>query len=324
MFSESEIVRRFFTPPNSSAVLGVGDDSALIRPVTGMELAISTDMLVSGKHFFPDTDACKLGFKALAVNLSDMAAMGAKPRWATLALALPESLVRTNEKWLEAFANGFFGLASTQQVELIGGDITCGPLTICVQIIGEVEKGKALRRSGAKPGDDIWISGRLGDAALALSHKQQHIKLEPSEIAACLPALHTPIARVELGQRLVGLAHSSIDISDGLLADLGHILECSKVAAVIKMNKISCSAVLEKYLPHSQAINCLLAGGDDYELCFTAQKAKRGKIEALSHEMKILLTRIGRIDAGEGLVVLDATGNSITPETTGYDHFHSP
>jgi thiamine-monophosphate kinase len=324
MFSESEIVRRFFTPPNSSAVLGVGDDSALIRPATGMELAVSADMLVSGKHFFPDTDPCKLGFKALAVNLSDMAAMGAKPRWATLALALPEPLVRTNEKWLEEFANGFFGLASTQQVELIGGDITCGPLTICVQIIGEVEKGKALRRSGAKPGDDIWISGRLGDAALALSHKQQHIKLEPGEIATCLPALHTPIARVELGRRLVGLAHSSIDISDGLLADLGHILECSKVAAVIKMNEICCSAVLEKYLPQSQAINCLLAGGDDYELCFTAQKAKRGRIEALSHEMEILLTRIGRIDVGEGLVVLDATGNLITPETTGYDHFHSP
>lgn len=324
MFSESEIVRRFFTPPNSSAVLGVGDDSALIRPATGMELAVSTDMLVSGKHFFPDTDPRKLGFKALAVNLSDMAAMGAKPRWATLALALPEPLVRTNEKWLEEFANGFFGLASTQQVELIGGDITCGPLTICVQIIGEVEKGKALRRSGAKPGDDIWISGRLGDAALALSHKQQHIKLEPGEIATCLPALHTPIARVELGRRLVGLAHSSIDISDGLLADLGHILECSKVAAVIKMNEICCSAVLEKYLPQSQAINCLLAGGDDYELCFTAQKAKRGRIEALSHEMEILLTRIGRIDVGEGLVVLDATGNSITPEITGYDHFHSP
>lgn len=324
MLSEAEIVRRFFTRPDSSVVLGVGDDSALIRPVTGMELAVSTDMLVCGQHFFPDTDSRKLGYKALAVNLSDMAAMGAKPRWATLALALPEPLVRTNEKWIEAFADGFFGLARAHQVALIGGDITCGPLTICVQIIGEVAKGKALHRSGAKPGDDIWMSGRLGDAALALSHEKQHIMLEPSEIAACLPALHAPIARVELGQRLIGLAHSAIDISDGLLADLGHILECSKVAAVIKMNEINCSVVLEKYLPQSQAINCLLAGGDDYELCFTARKAKRGKIEALSHEMDISLTRIGRIDAGEGLVVLDATDNAISLGTTGYDHFHSP
>jgi len=323
MLSESEIVRRFFTHPDSSVVLGVGDDSALIRPVTGMELAISTDMLISGQHFSPDTAPRKLGYKALAVNLSDMAAMGAKPRWATLALALPEPLVRTNEKWLEAFAGGFFGLARTHQVALIGGDISRGPLTICVQIIGEVAKGKALHRSGAKPGDDIWMSGRLGDAALALSHKQQHIKLEPSEIAACLPALHAPIARVELGQRLIGLVHCAIDISDGLLADLGHILECSKVAAVIKMNEVNCSVVLEKYLPQSPAINCLLAGGDDYELCFTARKAKRGKIEALSHEMDISLTRIGRIDAGEGLVVLDATGNAIKLGTTGYDHFRS-
>lgn len=323
MLSESEIIRSFFTSSDSSVVQGIGDDSALIRPTAGMELAISTDMLISGQHFFPNADPHKLGYKALAVNLSDMAAMGAIPRWATLALGLPESLVRTNEKWLEAFADGFFELANVHKVSLIGGDTTCGPLTICVQIIGEVEKGKALHRGGAQPGDDIWISGQLGDAALALSHEQHQIKLKPSEIAECLPALHTPNARVELGRQLIDLAHSAIDISDGLLADLGHIVESSNVSAVIKINKVNCSKVLKKYLPQSYAINCLLAGGDDYELCFTAQKDKRSKIEALSREMEISLACIGSIDTGKNLVVLDEKGNPITLERKGYDNFHS-
>ncbi|MGH8685702.1 MAG: thiamine-phosphate kinase, partial [Nitrosospira sp.] len=286
-----------------------------------MELAVSTDMLVSGQHFFADADPRKLGHKSLAVNLSDMAAMGARPRWATLSLALPESVVRSDEKWLEAFADGFFGLAHAHQVELVGGDTTRGPLNICVTIIGEVAKGKALRRSGARPGDDIWISGYLGDAALALAHEQRRVVLEPSEITACLPALHTPIARVELGQRLIGLADSVIDISDGLLADLGHILTSSKVAAVIKMDEINCSATIKKYLSQPLAIECLLAGGDDYELCFTAPRSKREKIDRLSREQSIALTRIGRIGEGEGLIVLDAAGRSVTLETKGYDHF---
>ncbi len=323
MLSESEIIRSFFTSSDSSVAQGIGDDSALIRPTAGMDLAISTDMLISGQHFFSNTDPYKLGYKALAVNLSDMAAMGAIPRWATLALGLPEVLVETREKWLEAFAGGFFELANLHKVSLIGGDTTCGPLTICVQIIGEVEKGRALHRGGAQPGDDIWISGQLGDAALALSHEQNQIKLKPSEVSACAPALHMPNARVELGQRLIDLAHSAIDISDGLLADLGHIVELSKVSAVIKINKINCSKVLKKYLPQSFAINCLLAGGDDYELCFTAQKDKRSKIDALSREMEISLTRIGAIDTGKNLVVLDEKGSPITLGRKGYDNFHS-
>lgn len=323
MLSEFDIIQRYFTRPTFSASLGVGDDAALIKPAAGMELAISTDMLVAGHHFFADANPRMLGYKSLAVNLSDMAAMGARPRWATLALALPESLVQVKEKWLEAFADGFFGLACTHQVELIGGDTTCGPLNICVTIIGEVAKGKALRRSGAKPGDDIWISGHLGDAALALAHIQQRIALEHDEVLACLPALLMPMARVELGQRLIGLAHSAIDISDGLLADLGHILECSKVAAVIEMNAINQSAVMKKYLPQPLAINCLLAGGDDYELCFTAPRAKCGKIESISRGLEIPLTRIGRVSKGEGLVVLDAVGKSIELRIKGYDHFRT-
>jgi thiamine-monophosphate kinase len=323
MLSEFDIIQRYFTRPTPGAVLGVGDDAALIKPTAGMGLAISTDMLVAGRHFLADADPRMLGHKSLAVNLSDMAAMGATPRWATLALALPKLLVEADGTWLAAFAAGFFELARTHQVELIGGDTTCGPLNICVTIMGEVATGKALRRSGARPGDDIWVSGQLGDAALALAHAQQRIALESDEVLACLPALHLPVARVELGQRLIGLAHSAIDISDGLLADLGHILECSKVAAVIEMNAIKRSAVMEKYLPQTAAINCLLAGGDDYELCFTAPKAKCGKIEDLSHELGVPLTRIGRINQGEGLAVLDAASKPIVLQVRGYDHFRT-
>jgi len=323
MLSEFDIIQRYFTCPTPGAVLGVGDDAALIKPTTGTELAISTDMLVVGHHFLADADPRMLGHKSLAVNLSDMAAMGATPRWAMLALALPRLLVEADGTWLAAFAAGFFGLAHTHQVELIGGDTTCGPLNICVTIIGEVATGQALRRSGAKPDDDIWVSGQLGDAALALAHAQQRIALEPGEVLACLPALHLPVARVELGQRLIGLARSAIDISDGLLADLGHILECSKVAAVIEMKAIKHSAVMEKYLSQTVAINCLLAGGDDYELCFTVPRAKCGKIEDLSRELGVPLTRIGRINQGDGLVVLDAAGKPIALEARGYDHFRT-
>lgn len=322
MPSEFDIIQRYFTRPSPGAVLGVGDDAALIKPARGMELAVSTDMLVAGQHFFADADPRKLGHKSLAVNLSDMAAMGARPRWATLSLALPELMVRTDEKWLAAFADGFFGLAHAHQVDLVGGDTTRGPLNISVTIIGEVATGKALRRSGATPGDDIWISGHLGDAALALAHAQRRIVLEPGEITECLSALHTPAVRVELGQRLIGLAGSAIDISDGLLADLGHILKSSKVAAVIKMSEINCSTAMKRYLPQALAMECLLAGGDDYELCFTVPRSRRGKIETLSSEQQIPLTRIGRIGEGEGLVVLDAAGNTVTLETKGYDHFH--
>lgn len=321
MLSEFDIIQRYFTRPAPGAALGIGDDAALIQPSAGMELAISTDMLVSGQHFVVDADPHGLGHKSLAVNLSDMAAMGARPRWTTLSLALPAARARENDKWLKAFSDGFFKLADAYQVELIGGDTTRGPLTICVTIIGEVARGKALRRSGAKPGDDIWISGRLGDAALALAHQQGHIVLEPHEIKGCLAGLDTPIPRVGLGVGLIGLAHSAIDISDGLLADLGHILECSKASAIVSMPEINCSASLKKYLPHPLGLKCLLAGGDDYELCFTAPRSKRSQIDALSRELVLPLARVGKIDVGDGLVVLDAAGEIVTLETKGYDHF---
>lgn len=298
-----------------------------------MELAISTDMLVSGYHFFEDVDPYKLGHKSLAVNLSDMAAMGARPRWATLSLALPESIVQKDESWLRAFTDGFFSLAHAHQVDLIGGDTTNGPLNICVTIIGEVPEGKALRRSGARPGDDIWVSGCLGDAALALAYRKKKIMLklgevetaavEAAEVEVLMAALEMPAPRVELGQRLIGVAHSAIDISDGLLADLGHILECSRVAAVVRIDQIRRSAVMEKHFSHPLAIECLLAGGDDYELCFTVPSSERTKVELLSREEGISLTRIGSIEEGEGLVVLDSAGRTVTTEIKGYDHFRA-
>ncbi len=321
MCSEFDIIRRYFKRTATQSVLGIGDDAALIKATDNKELAISTDTLVCGKHFFADADPYKLGYKSLAVNLSDMAAMGAKPRWVLLALTLPDNLVQHNKAWVSEFSAGFFALADSYQVELIGGDTTAGPLNIGVQIMGEVEVGKALRRSGAKLDDDIWVSGRLGDAALALNHELQQITLEPNEIAECLPALLTPTARVELGQRLIGLAHSAIDISDGLVADLGHILTASEKAAYINMTDIPCSPVIKKYLQQSLVMRCLLAGGDDYELCFTAPKINREKIENLSAELAIPLIRIGEILSGEGLIVKDAKGSAIILETKGYDHF---
>lgn len=291
-----------------------------------MELAISTDMLVSGRHFFEDVDPYKLGHKSLAVNLSDMAAMGARPRWATLSLALPELVVQKDESWLRAFADGFFALAHVHRVDLIGGDTTNGPLNICVTIIGEAPEGKALRRSGARAGDDIWVSGYLGEAALALAYRKKKImpeldEVEAAEVEAIMAALEMPLPRVELGQRLIGLAHSAIDISDGLLADLGHILECSRVAAVVRIDQMLRSAAMEKHFPHPLAIECLLAGGDDYELCFTVPKSERTKVELLSREEGIPLTRIGSIEEGAGLVVLDSAGRTVTTRVKGYDHF---
>lgn len=318
--SEFEIIDRYFNRPAPGAILGIGDDAALITVPPQTELAISVDSLVCDKHFFADTDPYQLGHKALAVNLSDMAAMGAKPRWVLLALTLPDHLAK-HPIWLTEFSRGFYALAAEHDVALIGGDTTAGPLNIGVQIIGEVPAGKALRRSGARVDDDIWVSGQLGNAALALRHELQQMTLESDEIAQCLPALLRPMARLALGQRLLGLAHSAIDISDGLLADLGHLLKASGKSACIAMADIPCSPILKNYLPHSTAINCLLAGGDDYELCFTASKMNRERIEQLAHELTLPLTRIGEVQAGRGLIIKNADGHAMTWETRGYDHF---
>lgn len=325
MNSEFDIIRRYFSRASRHAVLGVGDDAALVSCLPGKDWAVSTDTLVMGRHFFPDVAPDKLGYKALAVNLSDMAAMGAIPRWVTLSLTLTEALAQ-NDDWLKGFASGFFTLADLYQVELIGGDTTGGPLNIGVQIIGEIPAGKALKRSGAVPGDDIWISGELGNAAMGLAYLQQRLVLTAEEASPCLRALHAPAPRVSLGQRMLTLAHSAIDVSDGLVADLGHILACSDVAAVIDFEKIPCSSTLKNKLSLKHAnrqlvVDCLLAGGDDYELCITASESKREAIVRLAQELGVPLSCIGKIVTGSGLTILTATGNPLTVERKGHDHF---
>ena len=315
--TEFDLIRRYFTRATPGAALGVGDDAALLRVNSGMELAVSTDMLVSGTHFFAAADPFLLGHKALAVNLSDMAAMGAQPRWATLALALPAA----DEAWLERFSAGFFALAQQHGVELIGGDTTRGPLNLCVTIMGEVPYGKALRRDGAQAGDDIWVSGTLGNAALALAHLQGSVNLAAPELAACAAALHQPAPRVALGLALRGVAHSAIDVSDGLLADLGHILECSNAGAEIEFAALPASAMLRPYLAQPLGRHCALAGGDDYELCFTAPVARRDEVGKISAQLGLPLTRIGAIVEGSGCSVRAADGGSIHMEESGYDHF---
>lgn len=321
--SEFDLIQRYFTRATPSAELGVGDDAALLRVAPGMELAVSTDMLVSGTHFFPDADPFLLGHKTLAVNLSDMAAMGAAPRWALLSAALPEA----DEGWLKKFSEGFFALADQYGVELIGGDTTHGPLNLCVTIMGEVPQGAALRRSGAKIDDEIWVSGNIGDAALALAHLQGKVQLPAADFAGCVHKLHQPQPRVALGLALRGVANSAIDISDGLLADLGHILECSKAGAEIRFDALPVSPLLRSLSTSSThgesklALSCILSGGDDYELCFTAPVGQRGKIEQLADKLNLPLTRIGVIVAGSGCVVHAEDGSVIQIKKAGYDHF---
>ena len=318
MLSEFDLIRKYFErapraarlgdSPSPGIALGIGDDAALLRPSAGMELAVSTDLLLEGRHFQAGADARKLGHKSLAVNLSDMAAMGAAPRWATLALALPAA----DETWLEAFARGFFTLAGRFGVELIGGDTTRaaapgpapGAIVICVTILGEVPRGLALYRAGACPGDDVWVSGELGGAALGLA--------QPGNVAAAR-RLDEPEPRIELGERLRGIANAAIDVSDGFAQDLGHLLARSGVGAVVEYERLPRFA-------GAQARQ-VLSGGDDYELVFTARQERRAELAALAQELGLELTRVGSIQKGEPtLLVLDqhrapmATGR-------GFDHF---
>jgi thiamine-monophosphate kinase len=300
VLSEFALIRKYFDRPAPSAALGVGDDAALLRPDAGMELAVSTDLLLEGRHFRAGADARKLGHKALAVNLSDMAAMGAAPRWVTLALALPAA----DEAWLEGFAQGFFALAQRFGVELIGGDTTRGPLAICVTILGEVPRGLALFRAGAAPGDDIWVSGELGGAALGLA--------QPGHAAAA-KRLDEPEPRVELGERLRGIASAAIDVSDGFAQDLGHILQRSSAGALVEYDRLPAFPGASR--------EQVLSGGDDYELVFTARQDRRAEIEALSKDLGLALARVGSMQKGEPkLQLLGGDGAAILPGR-GFDHF---
>ena len=318
--SEFELIDRFFRRRARHAVLGVGDDAALLAPTPGCELAVSVDMLVAGRHFLADVDPEALGHKALAVNLSDMAAMGACPRWALLAGALPNA----DAAWIGAFARGFFALAEAYGVDLVGGDTTKGPLNLCVTILGEAPAGQALRRSGARPGDTVFVSGRLGDAALAIAHHRQRVILAADELAQCEAALLRPTPRVELGERLRGIATAAIDISDGLVGDLGHVLDASGVGATLELAALPCSATLRRRLAgdeRSLALDCLLAGGDDYELCFTAPARAAVDIGALAEQLDLALTCIGSIEERAGLVVRDESGQALQTLPVAFDHF---
>ena len=317
MPSEFAVIRRHFTRPSRHAVLGDGDDDALFSARAGMELAVSTDMLVLGTHFFAEADPRRLGPKALAVNLSDMAAMGAVPRWALLALAVP----RVDQSWLRQFSAGLLALARAHDVDLVGGDTSRGPLNICVTIVGETPRDEALRRDGARAGDEIWVSGSLGDAALAVAHRKRRLRLRVNEIARCMRALDLPRPRVALGRALLGIAHSAIDLSDGLLADLGHICERSQLAAEVHLPAIPRSRTLERFAATQVGREALLAGGDDYELCFTAAPRAGDRLRAVAKRIGLRLTPIGVMRRGRGVRVLDASGRRIALDKLGFDHF---
>ena len=310
MPSEFALIDRYFRRATQHTLLGVGDDGAIVRPSPGCQLVISTDMLVAGTHFLSNADPADLGWKVLAVNVSDMAAMGAQPRWALLAAALPAA----TESWLEKFAQGFFACAGAYGIDVIGGDTTKGPRNFCVTIFGEVPAGSALLRSGARPGDEVWISGMPGRAALGLAHLQERLVLTEPALSACLAALHRPQPRVALGLALRGLATAAIDVSDGLLADLGHILEASGVAARLQPAVLP-APTIER--------DCYLSGGDDYELVFTASVARHAEIDALATRLDLLLTCIGTIEAGSAgqLSVFDTAGQPVDITHRGYDHF---
>jgi len=325
MAGEFALIDKYFARPTPSAVLGPGDDCALLQPTPGKQLAVTTDMLVAGTHFLPDTDPKNLGWKALAVNLSDLAAMGAKPRWVTLAGALPAA----DEPWIAKFAEGFFACAAEYGVDLVGGDTTRGPLNLCITAIGEVEPGQALRRDGAKVGDQIWVSGRPGLASLGLAQLQGKIELPGAWQRLCIAALEKPRPRVALGLALNGIASAAIDISDGLLADLGHIAERSGCAAALQLVKLPHLPKGESYNADLRrlALDCQLAGGDDYELCFTAPYGQHLAISHIAAELELPLWCIGEMVANPAagpaalVTVFDPDGQPIEFDHQGYDHF---
>ncbi|TDS83246.1 thiamine-phosphate kinase [Comamonas sp. JUb58] len=321
---EFALIAQYFKRPVQRAVLGVGDDCALLAPQPGMQLAISSDMLVQDRHFFADVDPRTLGHKALAVNLSDLGASGAQPLAFTLALALPA----VDGPWLQAFSEGMFALADAHGCELIGGDTTQGPLNICITVFGEVPAGQALLRSGAQPGDDIYVSGQLGDARLALEALLGHVQLPSAALAAARQRLESPSPRVALGTALRGIASSALDLSDGLVGDLGHILQASAVGAELQADQVlACmaatagSSATALHLPIDLQLQCCLAGGDDYELCFTAAADRRDAVEQASLAAQTPVQRIGRITAAPGLRVLDAQGQAMAQRWASFDHF---
>ncbi|NMM11882.1 MAG: thiamine-phosphate kinase [Polaromonas sp.] len=325
---EFDLIARYFTRPTARAALGVGDDCALLQPTPGTQLAISSDMLVEGRHFLPDVDPAALGHKALAVNLSDLAACGATPLAFTLALALPSA----EEAWLAPFSRGLLALADAHGCELIGGDTTQGPLTICITVFGEVPvidgKSQALLRSGARAGDDVYVSGTLGDARLALDTLRGTQVLPPAVFEQARQRLEQPTPRVALGQALRGIASAAIDVSDGFLGDLRHILDASNVGATINTTiatgLMACCTRPDwsnGVISFEQQLSCVLAGGDDYELVFTAAVAARQAVQSASREARTPVTRVGRIERAAGLRLIDSQGKAWPNHYPSFDHF---
>ncbi|MCP5286652.1 MAG: thiamine-phosphate kinase [Burkholderiaceae bacterium] len=317
---EFELIDRFFRRDGArtadGVVLGIGDDCALLAPTPGQQLAVSSDMLVEGRHFLSTVHPAHLAHKALAVNLSDLAACGARPLGFTLALALP----RADEAFLAPFAQGLFALADAHGIALVGGDTTAGPLNVCITVFGEVPPRQALRRDGAQAGDRVWVSGNLGDARLALEVFRGTLSLPGETFAAVRRAMELPTPRVALGQALRGVASSAIDLSDGLLGDLGHVLKASRVGATLDEATLPCSDAAAA-LDTSWRRTCLLHGGDDYELLFTAPPGRDAEVQAAAAAAGVRVTAIGRIDAVPGLRVRDARGQPIATASRGFDHF---
>ncbi len=317
---EFDLITRYFTRPAKRAVLGVGDDCALWQIQPGMQLAVSSDMLVEGRHFLSTVPPKRLGHKALAVNLSDLAASGAKPVAFTLALAMP----RIDESWLQGFSAGLLALADLHQCELVGGDTTQGPLTICITVMGEVPPGDALLRQSAQVGDDIYISGSVGDARLALEVMRGQLSLSASDFESCRQRMEQPEPRVALGLALRGVANACIDVSDGLAGDLGHVLKASQVGAVLTTDWVQDSAAISaamQSLPFARRLDMALAGGDDYELLFTAAPEQSDAVQHAANEANVSVTCIGRITTGSGLQVLDLQGVPMSRRFASYDHF---
>jgi thiamine-monophosphate kinase len=317
---EFDLIARYFTRPARRNPLGVGDDCALLQPAAGMQLAVSTDLLVEGRHFLSTVDPRALGHKALAVNLSDLAACGAQPLAFTLALALP----RVDEGWLAGFAQGLFALADAHACELVGGDTTAGPLAINITVFGEVPAGGALLRSGARVGDDIWVSGTLGDARLALEAFRGTVSLPQEVFDAARIRLERPQPRVALGLALRGLATAAIDVSDGLLGDLGHVLQQSGVGGNVEAEcapRLLAALQQGLMLTGERVEELVFAGGDDYELAFTASPNQRTAVEAAAADAQTPVTRIGTITAQPGLRLLDAQGQPRSRRFPGFDHF---
>jgi thiamine-monophosphate kinase len=320
---EFDLIAKYFTHPARRVALGVGDDCALLAPQPGMQLAVSMDTLVEGRHFLPDIAPAALGHQALAVNLSDLAACGARPLAFMLSLTLP----RIDEAFLAGFAAGLFALADEHQMDLMGGNTTAGPLNISITVFGEVPPGQALLRNGARAGDDLWVSGRLGDARLAVEALYGRHQLDAASLAEARRVMETPQPRVGLALALRGLAGSAIDLSDGLVGDLGHILRASgtggvPLGAVIDVDAIPRSALLAAQPLECRQL-CLLSGGGDYELLFTSAPAQREAVQAAAVAAGVPVARIGRIDAAPGLRVLDGNGALLPGAWQSFDHFRA-